>query len=55
MKNKNFKTICDLIKLPLGRKSFLFMDFGDVQAIKYPQIYKFPINNYYDKGVKNES
>jgi hypothetical protein len=35
MKAKDFKSICDLIKLPLGRKSYPFMDFGEIENIKF--------------------
>ena len=45
MKNKDYTSICDILTKQLKRKCFPFMDFGEIKQIKYPQIYRFPIEN----------
>lgn len=49
MKAKDFKSICDLIKLPLGRKSYPFMDFGEIQNIQNKVKLKTILNKNSDK------
>jgi hypothetical protein len=47
MKNKEYTSICNILTKQLKRKCFPFMDFGEIKRIKYPQIYRFPIESQY--------
>ena len=47
MKNKDYTSICDILTKQLKRKCFPFMTFGEVHRLKYPQLYKYPIEKHY--------
>lgn len=49
MKNKNFTSVSHLIGKQIKRKCFPFMDFGEIERLKYPKTYQFPIKDYYNK------
>ena len=50
MKSNQFKSITNILTRQLNRKIFNFMDFGEIQRIKYPNnVYKFPIKQYYNQ------
>lgn len=52
MKNKDYKGVCKLINKDLKRKTYPFMDFGEVHYLKYPKEYKYPIEKHYEKPKK---
>ena len=62
-KAKNFNTYKLFSKTYNERPMFSFVGFGELALmpkVKKPikqvsNLYQFPINNYYNKGVKNES
>ena len=50
MKSNQFKSITNILTRQLNRKIFNFMDFGEIQRIKYPDnVYQFPIKQYYNQ------
>jgi hypothetical protein len=58
MKSYKYKSITNILTKQLNRKIFNFMDFGEIQRIKYSNnLYQFPIKQYYNqkrKRVNNE-
>ena len=56
MKSYKYKSITNILTMQLNRKIFDFMDYGEIQRIKYPNnLYQFPIKQYYNqKRSKND-
>ncbi len=50
MKSYKYKSITNILTKQLNRKIFDFMDYGEIQRIKYPNnLYQFPIKQYYNQ------
>ena len=50
MKSYKYKSITNILTKQLNRKIFNFMDYGEIQRIKYPDnVYQFPIKQYYNQ------